>query len=117
VFLGRDFNCATTNLDRGTGALLPGDILYNRCLKEFFEPLNLEDMFRKVHPNEQSFTYHSGLRRSRIDKIYGNFNNNVESAQHIPLVFSDHQAVCLNQNQRKTKDWKRILEIKYKPAW
>jgi hypothetical protein len=42
-------------------------------------------MFRKVHPNEQSFTYHSGLRRSRIDKIYGNFKNNVESAQHIPV--------------------------------
>jgi hypothetical protein len=100
--IGGDFNFASANIDRGTGTLMPGDTVYNRILKEIFEMLGVKDTFRESNPGVKSLTYHRGQSRSRIDRNYSNME--IENVQHVPVAFSDHQAVMARIKDKEKQD-------------
>ena len=94
LFLAGDYNFAVEDADRSTGARLPGDIKYKAAFSEHFARFDLHDMFRDKHGMEvRSFTFHRGRTASRIDRIYTNIVKLEYEISHVPIVYSDHQAV------------------------
>ncbi|XP_048116981.1 LOW QUALITY PROTEIN: uncharacterized protein LOC125305921 [Alosa alosa] len=91
LVVGGDFNCVLSrqdrkkvgedfNFDKTSGVL-------NNIIKDF----NLVDCYRKVHPREEGFTWHSGdgARASRIDYVLTR-DCPPTDATLTPLFFSDH---------------------------
>jgi exonuclease III len=101
IILGGDFNFVEGGLDRGTGTVLTGDILYHRHYKEIYDMCGLSDSFRTIHPNMRNFTYFRGLRRSRIDRVYTNLKD-IVTIQHFPVSFSDHQGIIAKFKMNET---------------
>lgn len=111
ILLAGDFNYAELPIDRGSGTLLPGDILYKKAFAEIFEKHNLIDLFRELHPTKRSYTFYRNTLKSRLDRIYTNIKHTTTSIEHTPITFSDHHAVnakleLKSRNPRGRGFWK-----------
>lgn len=98
VILGGDFNCVeSTSLDKLGGIPYKGaggaDIL-----KTFCNDFDLVDIYRKLHPNSRTYTFHRANVATRIDRFYihSSLINNVVECTILPCSFSDHEYVLLN---------------------
>ncbi|MEE6526508.1 hypothetical protein FKM82_027194 [Ascaphus truei] len=88
LVLGGDFNCVTSNLDRGSGReVLEYDIVF---LNDMCKQANLSDVYRFHNPNTPGYTYVCGERKTRIDRLYVRSNVNTASCRLSPVEYSDH---------------------------
>ena len=79
-------------------------------LKETIEKLDLIDIFRTLHPKESEYTFLSTTHGafSRIDHILGHKDNinKFRSIEIISSIFSDHNSMKLEINNRKRNEKK-----------
>ena len=95
IILG-DFNVTEHNdLDRKVQRSGGADPSFNE-LKKVMGKFDLEDAWRKQHPQEKVYT-HTGTQntQSRIDRIYSSrqYRNRISKTDIIPFVHSDHDIV------------------------
>ena len=90
-------------------------------LNELVDSLDLQDTFRKLHPNRIDFTHtNSGDRRaSRIDRCYVPSVTQIQKHEHLEntLLFTDHKGLLIDLGTRptfrKSPHWKfndRLLD-------
>ena len=74
-------------------------------LKDTIEQLDLIDIFRTLHPKKSEYAFFSSARGifSRINHILGHKThlNKFRSIEIIYSIFSDHNSMKLEVNQRK----------------
>ena len=73
------------------------------------DQLDVVDIYRTFHPKTMNFTFFSSAHRnfSRIDHILGHKSSlgKFKKTEIIPSIFSDHNAVRLDVNYRKKKNY------------
>ena len=102
-----DFNTPLTPMDRSTKQKINKE---TQTLNDKIDQLDLIDIYRIFHPKTMNFTLFSSAHGnfSRIDHILGHksslgkFKKKIEI---IPIIFSDHNAVRLDLNYRKKKNY------------
>ena len=67
TMIGGDFNLATEFRDRTGGRICNAHLLGSFPLNELLKNQNLQDTWRKIHPNKINYTYHRTL--SNIQSI------------------------------------------------
>ncbi len=103
-----DFNTALTSLDRSSRQKI------NKATEKLnttIEKLDLVDIFRALHPPKIGYTFFSSAHGtfSRIDHVLGHKRNlnNFKKIEIISSIFTDHNAMKLEINNRETKEKKR----------
>jgi exonuclease III len=96
---------------------------------ELSEGFDLQDAFRKFHPNKKLYTFLSAAHKMqiRIDRIYCSQNALpiVKTCDHIPIpsIISDHQAGvvttlrAINSAARGPSFWKLDVSLIRKPGF
>jgi len=78
-----------------------------QILNDTMDQLDLIDVYRTFHPKTMNFTFFSSAHGtfSRIDHILGHKSSlgKFKKIEIIPSIFSDHNAVRLDINNRKKK--------------
>lgn len=86
VILGGDFNCVLEDRDQQPTA--------NKCLElqTLVRELKLVDVWRHLHPHDDSFTFYHATGASRLDRIYvsGTKKECIVDSDIRPVLFSDH---------------------------
>ena len=86
-----------------------------QILNDTLDEMDLIDIFRAFHPNEEEYTFFSSARGtfSRIDHILGHKSNlsKFKKTEIISSILSDHNAMRLDINYKKkivrnTNTWK-----------
>ena len=76
------------------------------ALNDTLDQMDLTDIFRTFHPRAAEYTFFSGAHGifSRIDHISGHKTalKRYRKIEIIPCVFSDHNAMKLEINHRKS---------------
>ena len=102
-----DFNTPLTSIDRSSRQKTNKA---TEILKETIEKLDLLDIFRTLHPKKAEYTFFSNAHGtfSRIDHILGHKANlnKFRSIEIISSIFSDHNGMKLEINQRKKNEKK-----------
>ena len=96
-----DFNTPLTTMDRSTKQKINKE---TQTLKDTMNQLDLTDIYRTFHPKTINFTFFSSAHGTfRIDHIMGHKSSlgKYKQIEIIPVIFSDHSAVRLDQNYRK----------------
>ena len=97
-----DFNIPPTPTDRSTEQKISKG---TETLKDTIDQLDLTDIYRAFHPKTMDFTSFSSAHGtfSRIDHILGHKSSVVKFKKNeiISSIFSDHNAVRLDINNRK----------------
>ena len=95
TIIGGDFNMVTEFRDRTGGTICNTHLLGSIPLNELLKNQNLQDTWRKIHPNKINYTYHRTLSNihSRLDRIYSSQNLNLIDSKILPFQYSDHDAV------------------------
>ena len=115
--VGGDYNCTQmSNIDRHdcSGKNNDGG---QSDLKNFMSNKNLEDIWRRRNPNTKSFTWCRGNKKSRIDYwlISKTLDGLVQTVEHRPCPYSDHDLVFLKISLNETKQgpgiWKMNSEV------
>ena len=94
IIIGGDFNCTLNTLkDRNncTGSRDLGQIdIYNLMSQHY-----LEDIWRRRYPDKSQYSWNRGDKSSRIDYwlVSKSLDNQIDSIDYIPCVFSDHSLV------------------------
>ena len=110
--LAGDFNCTQdNNIDRKPKSNQNDQGFHE--LDSIMKQFSLEDIFRKLYPRKQAYTFARGSSKSRIDYFcistlldcYVNDN----SIHHFP--FSDHDAVALDINLNKSPNGPGIWKM------
>ena len=89
----------------------------NDTLDDTLDEMDLIDIFRTFHPNEEEYTFFSNAQRtfSRIDYILDHKSNlsKFKKTEIVSSIFSDHSIIRLdiNYREKKTKNHKH-REIK-----
>ena len=95
-----------TTMDRSTKQKINKE---TQTLKGTMDQLDLIDIYRMFHPKTINFTFFSSAHRafSRIDHILGHNLAlvNLKKIEIIPVIFSHHNAVRLDLNYRKKKNY------------
>ena len=98
-----DFNTPLTTMDRSTKQKINKE---TQTLKDTMNQLDLIDIYRTFHPKTINITFFSSAHGtfSRIDHILGHKSSlgKFKKTEIIPVIFSDHRAVKLDLNYRKT---------------
>ena len=101
-----DFNITLTPMDRSTKQKISKE---TQTLNDSMEQLDLIDIYRTFHPKTMNFTFFSSAHGtfSRIDHILGHKSSlgKFEKIEIISGIFSDHNAVRLDVNYRKKKNY------------
>ena len=81
--------------DRTGGTICNIHLLGSIPLNELVKNQNLQDTWRKIHPNNINYTYHRTLSNihSRLDRIYSSQNLNIIYSKILLFQYSDHDAV------------------------
>ena len=81
--------------DRTGGTSSNIHLLRSIPLNELLKKQNLQDTWRKIHPNKTNYTYHRTLSNihSRLDRSYSSQNLNVIDSKILPFQYSDHNAL------------------------
>ena len=99
-----DFNTPFTSMDRSSRQKI---IKATETLNDTIELLDLIDIFRTLYPKNPECIFFSSAHRafSRIDHILGHKTNlsKLKSIAIISSIFSDHNSMKLEINQRKKK--------------
>ena len=123
LYIGGDFNCVESAVDRVSGVLDRSSAKLTEIKKE----LNLVDVWRSCTPNLKDFTYIDPTRKGRdrridIWLIPKPFMHNTKSCNIIQAPAPDHKAVRLDvliSNRRRGKGyWKMnnsiLIDEQYK---
>ena len=98
----RDFNTPLTPMDRSSKQKINKE---TQVLKDTLDEMDLIDIFRTFHPNEEEYTFFSSAHGtfSRIDHIMGHKSNLSKSkkTEIISSMFSNHNAMRLDINYKK----------------
>ena len=101
-----DFNTLLTPMDRSTKQKISKE---PQNLNDTIDQLDLIDIYRTFHPKTMNFTFFSSAHGivSRIDHILGHKASlgKLKKIEIIPIIFSDHNAVRLDVNYRKKKNY------------
>ena len=101
-----DFNTPFTPIDRSTKQKISKE---TQTLYEAMDQLDLIDIYRIFHPKTMNFTFFSSPHRtfSRIDHILGHKSSlgKFKKIEIISSIFSGHNAVRLDVNYRKKKNY------------
>ena len=80
-----------------------------QTLSDTMDQLDLIDIYRTFHPKTMNFTFFSSAHGtiSRIDHILGHKSSlgKFKKIKIISIIFSDHNAVRLDVNYRKKKNY------------
>ena len=99
-----DFNTQLTPMDRSTKLKISKE---TQTLNDTMDQLDLIDVYRTFHPKTMNFTFFSSAHGtfSRIDHILGHKSSlgKFKKIEIIPSIFSDHNAVRLDIDNRKKK--------------
>ena len=112
-----DFNMVIEFTDKTGGAICNTHLLRSIPLNELLKNQNLQDTWRKIHPNKINYTYHRTLSNihSRLDRIYSSQNLNIIDSKILPFQYSDHDAVfaefLLSVRTRAPGYWKLNTSI------
>ena len=97
-----DFNTPLTPMDRSTKQKSNKE---TQTLNDTIDHLDLIDIYRTFHPKTMNFTFLSSAHGtfSRIDHIVGHKSSlgKFKNTEIIPSIFSDHNAVRLDVNDRR----------------
>ena len=97
VFLGGDFNCPLSSLDKKGGWPVEEKNAVIKDIMNLCSLLNLVDIWRRSHPNETKFTWHnpSFKIQCRLDLwfVSKHFLCKTNEACIIPVSFTDHSAI------------------------
>lgn len=115
--VGGDFNCVLDDKkDKKGGVHLHANQNMKHITLAYMDEAELIDIWRKQHPNECQFTFHSKVRNqfifSRLDYFIISFglSNLVESSHICPSILTDHSLIkikiCLENNPRGPGFWK-----------
>ena len=100
-----DFNTPLSVKDRTTKKKLSKD---TEDLKGTISQLDLIDIYRTLHPTAAKYTFFSNAHGtfSRIDHILGHraILNKIQNIEIIHSIFSDHNAIKVEINNRKSKE-------------
>ena len=86
-------------------------------LIELLRNQNLQETWRKIHPNKISYTYHRTLSNihSRLDRIYSSQNLIIIDSKILPFQYPDHDALFaeffLRVRTRGPEYWKLNTSI------
>ena len=87
-----------------------------QVLNDTLDEMDLIDIFRTFHPNEEEYTFFSSARGtfSRIDHILGHKSNlgKFKKIEIISSIFSDHNAMRQYINYKKKTVRNTNMEIK-----
>ena len=76
-----------------------------QVLNDALDEMDLIDIFRKLHPNAEEYTFFSSAHGtfSRIEHILGHKSNlsKFKKIKIISSIFSDHNAMRLDTNYKK----------------
>ena len=101
IIIVGDFNTPLTPMDRSSKQKINKEI---RVLNDTLDEMDLIDIFRTFHTNEEEYTFSSAYGTfSRIDHILGHKSNlsKFKKTETTLSIFSDHNAVRLNINYKK----------------
>ena len=98
-----DFNTPLTAMDRSTRQKINKE---TQALNEALDQMDSVDIYRTFHPKATEYTLFSSPHRtfSKIDHILGYKSNlgNFKKTEIISSIFSDHNAIQLEINNKKT---------------
>jgi len=102
-----DFNIPLTPMHRSNKQKISKE---TKTLNYPMDQLGLIDIYRTFHPKTMNFTFFSSAHRtfSRTDHILGHkssLGKLKKKTEIIPSIFSDHNAVTLDVNCRKKKNY------------
>ena len=82
------------NLETTGGTICNTHLLGFLPLNEMLINQNLQDTWRKIHPNKINDTYHRTLSNihSRLYRIYSSQNLNIIDSKILPFQYSGHDA-------------------------
>ena len=94
-----DFNTPLIPMDRSSKQKINKEA---QVLNDTLDEMDLIDIFRTFHPNEEEYTFFSSAHGtfSRIDHILGHKSNltKLKKIDIISSIFSDHNAMRLDNN-------------------
>ena len=97
-----DFNTPLNEMDRSSKQKINKEI---KALNDTLDQMDIKDIFRTFHPKATEYTFFSGAPGtfSRIDHILGPKSglNWYQKIGIIPCIFSDHNALKLELNQKR----------------
>ena len=101
-----DFNTPLTPMDRSTKQKMNKE---TQTLNDTMDQLDIIDIHRTLYPKTINFTFFASARGtfSRIDHILGHKSSlgKFKKIEIIPVIFSDHNAIRLDLNYRKQKNY------------
>ena len=104
-----DFNTPLTTMHRSTKQKVSKE---TQTLNDTMDQLDLIDIYRTFHPKTMNFTFFSNAHRtfSRIDHVLGHKSSlgKFLKIEIVSSIFSDHNVVRLDVNNRKEK---KLLKI------
>ena len=115
--LGGDFNCVLDDKkDKKGGEGLHANQNMKQMTLAYMDEADLVDIWRKQHPDECHFTFHSKFRNqflfSRLDYFVISFglSNLIETSDICPSILTDHSLIkiklCIESNPRGPGIWK-----------
>ena len=97
-----DFNTPLTAMDRSSRQKISKE---TQALNEALDQMDLIDIYRTFHPKATEYTFFSSAHGtfSKIDHILGYKSNlgNFKKIEIISSIFSDHNAIRLEINNKK----------------
>ena len=110
-----DFNAPLPPMNRSAKQKINKE---TQVLNDTLDEMDLIDIFRAFHPNEEEYTFFSSARGtfSRIDHILGHKSNfsKFKKIEIVSSIFSDHNAETRYQLQEKKKNSKKHKHMEIK---
>ena len=87
TIIGGNFNMVTEFRDITGGTICNTHLLGSIPLNELLKNQNLQDTWRKIHPNKINYTYHRTLSNihSRLERIYSSQSLNIIDSKVLPF--------------------------------
>ena len=102
MLITSDFNTPLTSMDRSSKQKINKE---TATLNDTLDQMDLSDIFKTFHPQTAEYTFFSNTHGtfSRIDHILGQkiSLNRFKKIEVITCIFSDHNTMKLEINQRK----------------
>jgi len=110
-YSGCDYNCAlNTLLDRKRASMTTGHVDEGSREHDLMSLKDLEDVWRRRHPNNKEYTFERGESKSRIDfyLVSNETHPKKDQTSIIPFLHTDHNAITFILN---TDNVEKRLEL------
>ena len=112
-----DLNCVLSDSkDKKGGSPVHANQNMRNLLVSYMEDTDLIDIWRKQHPQDNQYTFHTKFRNqflfSRLDYFLVSFgiSNLIETSSICPSILTDHSlikiVICIDKNKRGPGYWK-----------